>query len=258
MKNRNLLVVDFDGVIIDGMNEYWFSARKACLYLIKTNPNSILLENKVPKLFKDIRPWIHHGWEMVLMAAELTREDSDFKEHFFESFASNYEHKCQEGLEAWGWNAQQLQKVLDNIRQENISKNLTYWLKKHIAFPGVVNRLKQLEKEELELVVLTTKGKHFTNQILKYLDIKANVVYGHESGPKEKVLLHLLAENKIHGFIEDRRATLEKVINTPGLHSIPCYLAQWGYIKPKDLQHLPSRIFVLEDKKFQEPLAHWP
>ena len=54
------------------------------------------------------------------------------------------------------------------------------------------------------------------------------------------------------------RATLEAVLNTPGLQELPCYLASWGYLKPNDTKDLPSKINLLTPENLMSPLANWP
>jgi len=67
-----LLVFDFDGVLVDGMAEYWWSARRAAEALAADRPGAPLsLPEQAPAGFARLRPLIHKGWEMVLMAAEL-------------------------------------------------------------------------------------------------------------------------------------------------------------------------------------------
>ena len=84
------------------------------------------------------------------------------------------------------------------------------------------------------------------------------LVFGHESGSKVDVLNQLLLQKKIiRGFIEDRRTTLEKVLEDPKLKSIPCYLASWGYLKPQDRNNLPSGIKLLNLDTLQEPISKW-
>ena len=68
-----LLVFDFDGVLVDGMAEYWWAARHAALQL----DSSLTLPELAPPGFSLLRPRIHQGWEMVLMAAELGRPGFD-------------------------------------------------------------------------------------------------------------------------------------------------------------------------------------
>jgi beta-phosphoglucomutase-like phosphatase (HAD superfamily) len=68
-----LLVFDFDGVLVDGMEEYWWSARRAALELERQgrrNAPPLCLPHDIPHAFRQLRPLIHKGWEMVLMAAE--------------------------------------------------------------------------------------------------------------------------------------------------------------------------------------------
>ena len=67
MKNNPLLILDFDGVIIDGMNEYWISSKKAFLKLPKNNSYKIPLSNNAPAGFQYLRPWVNQGWEMVVL-----------------------------------------------------------------------------------------------------------------------------------------------------------------------------------------------
>ena len=69
MRPAPLPVFDFDGVLVDGMPEYWWSARRAALEL---DP-SLDLPEQAPLAFSQLRPRIHKGWEMVLVAAELGR-----------------------------------------------------------------------------------------------------------------------------------------------------------------------------------------
>ena len=250
--------MDFDGVIIDGMNEYWNSSRKAYFKLYSHENAFISLSNEVPESFRLLRPWVNHGWEMVLIAAELSQPNSFLRKEGFELFAQNYEKRCTEALRSYKWEPKDLQKALDSVREEAIANDIKGWLKSHKAFPGVVKRLKQLESEQLEMVVLTTKGSTFTHEILQYLGIKPKLIYGHESGSKKDVLIQISQQYNVKGFIEDRRATLETVLQDPQLSSLTCYLANWGYIKPDDLKELPSGIHILEPKIFSKSFSAWP
>ena len=251
------MVCDFDGVIVDGINEYWLSSKNAYLKILGNLSDNYDLHPDVPKAFKYLRPWVEHGWEMVLLAAELLKPDSHLNQGNFKQFAANYPQKCKEALHGLELSPEELQKALNDVRKEAIAKDYQNWLNNHKAFPGVSNRLNQLEAEGIDLIVLTTKGAEFTSQLLASFAIKSKFIYGYESGSKTDVLLQLSKDRIIKGFIEDRRATLEKVINTPELTSIPCFLASWGYLKPNDLKNLPSNISLLEPKIFASPLANW-
>ena len=115
-----------------------------------------------------------------------------------------------------------------------------------------------LEKEDIEFAVLTTKSIEFTKKLLNSFSLEPKLIFGHESGSKIDVLNQLLHQRIIRGFIEDRRSTLEKVLENPKLRSIPCYLASWGYLKPTDRKHLPSGIKLINLEFLRKPISKWP
>ena len=127
----------------------------------------------------------------------------------------------------------------------------------HQPFSLVTQRLKKLEKEGIEFAVLTTKSIEFTRKLLNCFALQPKLVFGHESGSKVDVLDQLLQKRIIRGFIEDRRTTLEKVLEKQTLRSIPCYLASWGYLKPQDRNNIPAGIKVLNLDTLREPISEW-
>ncbi len=238
------------------MPEYWWSARKACLQLLGGQQNTTL-PNEIPQKFYQLRPWVHQGWEMVLLASELLRTESPLNTQGVKFFSANYHSLCHQALKAWGWEPTQLQKSLEDVRQWAIKHDRENWLARHKPFPHVVRWLNQLNNEGIEWAVLTTKGRDFAAELLHSFHLKPNLLYGHESGSKTKMLLHLQKNRIIEGFIEDRRVTLETVLNTPALSSIKCYLASWGYLKPEDKIALPKGIQLLQPENLTTPLASW-
>ena len=258
MIEKPLLVLDFDGVIVDGIQEYWSSSRQTCLNILSTQEKeNIYLPREIPSTFKAMRPWVHHGWEMVLLAAECSNKTSQLNLKGLQNFSSNYQIECSLALEKWGWTPFQLQEALNQTRREAISNNFNQWLNFHQPFSLVTQRLKTLEKEGIEFAVLTTKSIEFTKKLLDCFDLQPKLVFGHESGSKVHVLNQLLQTRIIHGFIEDRRTTLEKVLEDPKLKSIPCYLASWGYLKPQDKNNLPSGIKLLNSDTLRQPTFKW-
>jgi hypothetical protein len=106
--------------------------------------------------------------------------------------------------------------------------------------------------------VLTTKGRDFTAELLDAFQLRPVRLDGRESGPKPEVLLRLRREWALKGFVEDRRVTLEVVLETPGLKGLKCFLADWGYLRPADREGLPKGLNLLSTSKFAAPLAIWP
>jgi phosphoglycolate phosphatase-like HAD superfamily hydrolase len=245
-----LLVFDFDGVLVDGMAEYWWSARGAALQL---RPQC-QLPAEAPPAFRLLRPLIHKGWEMVLAALELSRPELDLQ-----GYLGDYAGHTQAALGRWGLEPQALQGCLEQLRREAIQRDPGGWLALHRPYPGVIERLTALAAEGSNWLVLTTKGGAFARQLLEAYGLKPLEVYGHEQGSKPEVLLRLRAE-QAHPlwFVEDRRPTLETVRQTSGLEAVRCFLVAWGYLGPGDAEQLPAGIHLLEASRFERPLADWP
>jgi len=249
-----LLVFDFDGVLVDGMPEYWWAARTAALRL---DP-SLRLPLAAPCDFIRLRPRIHKGWEMVLVAAELAAGGGTEPASSLVA-APDYGAALEPALRRYGWSADQLQRVLEQVRAEALQQQPQVWLDRHRVYPGVVERLGRLAHEGADWGVLTTKGGAFAAEILTAVGLHPRFLYGHEQGSKPDVLLRLRQLGRPLWFIEDRRPTLISVRNTPGLEAVRCCLAAWGYLAPGDEQGLSEAgIGWLTAERFQAPLAQWP
>ena len=245
-----LLVFDFDGVLVDGMAEYWWSARRAALAL---RPQQNLPE-LAPPGFAQLRPLIHKGWEMVLAALELSRPDLDLP-----AYLADYDGQLAAALQRWQLEPAALQSSLETLRSDAIRSDPAGWLALHHPYPGVPERLRQLAGEGSDWLVLTTKGGAFARELLQAYDLEPRAVYGHEQGSKPEVLLRLRQLGRPLWFIEDRRPTLISVRHTPGLEAVPCFLAAWGYLAPGDGQALAEAgIGWLTPERFEAPLARWP
>lgn len=231
------------------MAEYWWAARQAALQLAP----HLSLPEQAPPGFAALRPLIHKGWEMVLMAAELARPELDLP-----ALLADYEVVLPRALARWGWSAELLQEALEDVRRTAIARDLSTWLGLHRFYPGVASRLRQLRGEGADWAVLTTKGAAFASQILAGAGLAPQALYGHEQGSKPAVLERLLGEGRPLWFVEDRRPTLELVRRQPRLDPVRCYLVSWGYLGPADGADLPEGIHWLTPERFAAPLAAWP
>jgi len=244
-----LVVFDFDGVLVDGMAEYWWAARTAVLHLAP----QLQLPESPPAAFERLRPLIHKGWEMVLMAAELGRDELEL-----EQLLRDYPAALDSALARWGWPAGQLQQQLELVRARAISIDEEGWLALHRFYPGVRERLVRLVDDGATWGVLTTKGAVFAARLLAAAGLRPEILFGHEQGSKVEVLRHLQAQGRPLWFIEDRRPTLEAVRADPELAMVRCCLVSWGYLGPGDGHDLPASIGWLTPELFSAPLAQWP
>lgn len=250
MAAHPLLVFDFDGVLVDGMAEYWWSARRAALAL---RPQQQLPE-QAPPAFSLLRPLIHKGWEMVLATLELSRPDLDLR-----TYLEDYDRCTTAALQRWQLDPGTLQQALESLRRDAIREDSAAWLALHQPYPGVPERLRQLADEGSDWLVLTTKGGSFAAALLQAYGLEPSAVYGHEQGSKPEVLLQLSAKQpQPLWFVEDRRPTLEAVRRTTGLDAVRCFLVSWGYLGPGDASQLPAGIQLLLPDQFSRPLADWP
>jgi len=255
LTHRPLLVFDFDGVLIDGMPEYWWAARGAAEQLV----GPLGLPEVAPAAFAQLRPLIHKGWEMVLMAAELSLPGFELA-----AVRADYDGALAAALQRWRCAPELLQQALEAFRSAGIASDHGAWLARHRFYPGVCDRLQALAAEGAAWMVLTTKGEAFARELLAAADLAPLALFGHEAGSKPDVLERLLAKQGAAGnsapirFIEDRRPTLEAVRRRPGLDAVRCYLVSWGYLGPGDGENLPASISWLTPERFAAPLATWP
>ena len=257
MSNQKIFLFDFDGVIVDGMNEYWHSSLLACEQYLNS-PNITVdqkLYKKVPNIFKEIRPWVKYGWEMVLIVHEIIKKENPLNNFNKDDFINKYHQECLRMLKDNCWLAEDLQKILDKSREYQIEKDFEQWVNLHNPFFEVIEFMEELRKREIKTGIITTKGKRFAEKILKQLNIFPEFVFGYESGTKIKIAENLSQTYEILGFIEDRKKTLINIKKNSKTSHIPCFLADWGYLKKSDRYNLNNGIKLLKLNNLKKLVA---
>ena len=115
--------------------------------------------------------------------------------------------------------------------------------------------MKELKQREIKTGIITTKGGIFAERILKQLNIFPELIFGYESGTKIKIAEKLLQSYEILGFIEDRKKTLLDIKQNSETSEIPCFLADWGYLKESDRYILNNEIKLLKLSDLEELVA---
>ncbi len=254
MHSKKLFLFDFDGVIVDGMNEYWHSALLACEKYL--NSPDILIDHNIYKevsnTFIEMRPWIKYGWEMLIIVHEITKRENSLNNNNKINFQNKYHQNCKKILLKNSWISEDLQKCLDKSRKYQIEKDFDSWVKLHKPFYEVIDFIERIKKYKIKSGIITTKGKVFAEKILEKLNIFPEFVFGYESGTKVEIAAQLTNEYEIMGFIEDRKKTLVDIKQNSYVRHIPCYLADWGYLKKTDRNNLPYEIKLLKLKDLEQ------
>ena len=258
MRPEKLFLFDFDGVIVDGMNEYWHSSLLAFEKFLIT-PEILIdqnLYNRVSHTFIELRPWVKYGWEMLIIVHQIIKKENSLNNKNKNDFLDKYQDNCQKILADNYWVPEDLQKSLDAARTYQINKDFDKWIKLHTPFYEVMEFIEKLKKENIKTGIITTKGKIFAGKILEKLNIYPELVFGYESGTKVEIASKLSERYEILGFIEDRRNTLIDIKENIVTNYIPCFLADWGYLKEVDRINLPYKIKLLKLHNLENMLAN--
>ncbi|MGF1540889.1 MAG: HAD family hydrolase [Pleurocapsa sp.] len=253
----NLLALDFDGVICDGLLEY-FATTKQTYQQIWSNDR--LIDDNLASSFYQLRPVIETGWEMpILLRALVLGVSATEILNDWSAIASKI--IIQESLDK-----KNLARKLDGVRDNWINNNLEEWLGLHRFYPGVIDRLKKLLNSPTELYIVTTKEGRFVRQLLQQqgIELAPEKIIGKESQRPKYETLRLLRD-KISGnnisiwFVEDRVKALQQVRQQSDLALVNLFLADWGYNIERDrlLAEGDRHIQLLSLSQFTQDFLHW-
>jgi phosphoglycolate phosphatase-like HAD superfamily hydrolase len=251
-----VLALDFDGVVCDGMKEYFqttWRAYRDLWHLEDSQPPAGLAEN-----FYQVRPLIATGWEMpILIRALLLGLKTEMQQ--------NWEKVRQDILAKEGLHPTQLAAAVDGVRDRWIATDLEGWLAEQRPYPGIIERLQELADSPVQVVIISTKEGRFIQQLLRSWGLAlANLrLFGKEAGrPKHQILRELIAESTNGAkfwFVEDLLKTLQTVRKQPDLQAVELFLAEWGYNVQSDrdsIAHDPV-IHLLSLEQFHQNFPDW-
>jgi len=251
-----LLALDFDGVLCDGMREYFETAWRAGRRLWPASPATP--PAGLFEAFARLRPLVESGWEMPVLVQALV---SGVPER---ELARDW--RPDRRLVRLGLARETVAAELDRVRDAWIAADAAGWLAAHRFYPGVVERLRGLVAGPGRVVVVTTKEGRFARQLFHGhgLSLGEGNVFGKETRRRKPAVLRaLLAHERLPAaalwFVEDRLAALREAAEAPGLAGARLFLAAWGYNTPEDREatRRDERITVLPLERFAGPLAGW-
>jgi hypothetical protein len=258
----DILALDFDGVLCDGMQEYFEGSRRTHH---RVWPGEPVPGDEVFAAFRACRPVILSGWEMPVLLRVLARGAAE------STILGGWE-AVRDGM-VGGVGALRgdalvaaLKTGLDDVRREWIAATLDDWLARNVPYCQL-DELRRVVGEPGRALVVTTKEGEFARQILDHWKVTMAGIQGKEAGThKCENLRALIAEHvSAHGrrpalwFVEDRLETLEHVTTHPDLADVGLFLATWGYNTPAARARASAggRVRLLELDRFRRGTAAW-
>ncbi len=252
-----VLALDFDGVICDGLREYFRTAWRA--YCQIWLPDDVTLSEGLASQFYRLRPVVETGWEMPLLIRSLVLGITESE------ILQNWATIAAKIITDDELDAANVSAIVDEIRDQWIAIDLESWLAEHRFYPGVVERLREGLASSTQCVIISTKEGRFIKQLLQQQGVVLSDrhIYGKEvKRPKYQILKELTleyGETTPIWFIEDRLKTLEAVKKQTGLDNVTLFLADWGYNTIADQQSVlaDDQIHLLSLAQFTQDFEVW-
>ena len=223
-----LLALDFDGVICDGLIEYFATTKKTYHKIWQADSSTIT--DEFAEVFSQLRPVIETGWEMPVLLRSLVLGITP------DTILSQWHLIRDQIITQENLDTKLLSETLDKTRDDCINNNLDDWLSLHRFYPGILAQLQQIINSDCHCYIVTTKEGRFVKQLLKKqgIELPANNIIGKECKRPKYETLRLLRDTIPRSdisiwFIEDRLKTLELVKQEADLAEVQLFLADWGY-----------------------------
>lgn len=250
MNAPDILALDFDGVVCDGLQEYWQTAWRA--YARCWGVDEALEPEGVGDRFRKLRPVIETGWEMPVLVAALMQGVGD------EEILGHWPVLVKQIAQAADKEPRELVAQVDGERDRQIRTHLDNWLALHRFYPGSLDLINRAQQSATHLFIVSTKEGRFIRQLLAQggVDIAPEQVIGKEiKQPKYQTLRDL--KTQIGGdpsvwFVEDRLPALAAVKAQTDLQAVQLFLADWGYNVARDREAAAAddRIELLTPAQF--------
>lgn len=257
----NILALDFDGVLCDGMQEYFETSCRTYHSVWPEEPEPS--QDSFPD-FSALRPVIMTGWEMPLLLRALAQGYAPASmQQGWEAIRDTLLHSGAVQGKALG---ETLTRTLDEVRRAWIAATPHDWLARNVPYCPLDDVRRLLAQPE-RTVLVTTKEGEFARQILDSWGLRLHDIQGKEAGThKCDNLRALIAQYEAARgkrptvwFVEDRLETLQHVTTHADLEDVGLFLATWGYNTPAVRASVPAhgRVRLLDLTQFRSGLAAW-
>lgn len=231
----DVLALDFDGVLCDGLREYfqvsWRTYQQLWPEDASPEPPAGLAEQ-----FYTVRPVVETGWEMPIVVRSLRLGATP--EQLLADWPTERDRRIAEEQR----DRAQLSSTLDGLRDQWIREDLRGWLDLHRFYPGTIERVQEAIANGTQVFIITTKEARFAQQLLQRagLRLDAALIFGKGVKRPKAETLRILRDRAIAEtgqspriwFVEDRLETLLKIAPASDLATVELFLADWGYNTP--------------------------
>jgi hypothetical protein len=257
----DILALDFDGVLCDGMREYFEASRRTHR---RVWPNEAGPGDDLFPSFRALRPVIMSGWEMPVLLRAIAHGLS--RSSISQDWEAVRDRLVGSGTPRGEALAGVLKKTLDDVRREWIAAEPDDWLARNVPYCGL-DELRRLVTGPERALVVTTKEGEFARLILNHWNLRLADVQGKEAGiHKCENLRALIADYQAARgrrptlwFVEDRLETLQHVTRHADLADVGLFLATWGYNTPETrvAARGGGRVRLLELDQFRQGVSTW-
>ncbi|BAY50814.1 hypothetical protein NIES2134_116080 [Thermostichus vulcanus NIES-2134] len=251
----SLLALDFDGVLCNGLREYFQTSWRVYQQVWPEPLLGISLE-QLEREFGQLRPVITVGWEMPLLLRAIVAATPA------QQILQDWPKVRDRLLATYHLTAADLGARVDGLRDRWIETDWQSWLALHDFYDGVIAALQHWQAQGQALAIVTTKEQRFVTYLLEQagLSFPSEAIYGKEQQQPKPVILQALQST--YGaplwFVEDRLGALLQVAVTPELGQTELFLAAWGYTTAGDRAQAEAhpRIHLLSLEQFCQ-FPHW-
>lgn len=249
------LALDFDGVICDGLLEYFQTAWRAYQALWPDAP--AVPPAALEAQFQRLRPVVETGWEMPVVLRSLLTGQSEM------AILNHWPDLRTQLVAQEHLNPQQIGQQVDTIRDCWIAMDLEGWLSLHHFYPGITEQIKDWLQQKFPLFIITTKESRFVQALLARSGVAfpTAAIFGKDCQRPKSVTLKILQEKGFQNiwFVEDRLETLLNIYEIPALQSVQLFLGNWGYNTSHDRQRAQDHaaIHLLTLDRFCRGIDHW-
>jgi phosphoglycolate phosphatase-like HAD superfamily hydrolase len=236
-RERSLLVLDFDGVICDSIDECFVSSWIAYFQLYrKVQPPEVPISLRAD--FARLRPFIRSGEDFLLIQALLEAGTPVPDQQAFDAAA-----------ERLGRDTRALfKKLFYEARSDLLARDRTFWLSLNRVYPHVLAAFSLLPQDAPVHILSTKRGQYIIETLSE-----ARIHFPHARihlAPAEQKLptVEFLRVSGGFGravFVDDQ---IEYLRNNPNPR-INAYLASWGYVKPEWLSSATG-VPVMDPEEF--------